>query len=309
MTLIDLPLRLFRALPASTRERLKATFGMLGHGPSAADGLRARMLAGDKKRVDRSARKTAALLTSHGFSGLAGKDVLEYGAGFLLSDVIAYHLAGARRVIALDYYPILDFAQSRHALAAADRAAIVAAMASHAPEEMVRRRLDALLALDPFDAAGLETLGIVYRAPCDVTRDPLDPASLDFIHSVSTFEHVPAAIVPDVLAALAAALRPGATMAHSIHLADHRDIDAAPFAFLADGDDWSPEQSDARGNRLLAPDWERIARAIPGVELMRLKATPNDAAALPAVLAPAFRAMPEAVLRVEWVRLVLRKTP
>jgi hypothetical protein len=308
MTLTDLPLRLFRALPAATRERLKATFGMLGHGPSAADGLRARMLAGDTKRVDRSARKTAALLTSHGFAGLAGKDVLEYGVGFLLSDVIAYHLAGARRVVALDYYPILDLAQSRRALGSADHGAIVEALAPHAPADAVRARIDALLALDPFDATGLATLGIDYRAPCDVTRRRLEPGSFDFIHSVSTFEHVPAAIVPDALAALAEGLRPGAVMAHSIHLADHRDIAGAPFAFLAEGDDWSPEQSDARGNRLLAPDWERIARAIPGVEVVRLKATRNDAAALPAILAPSFRALPNDVLRVEWMRLVLRKT-
>ena len=52
-------------------------------------------------------------------------------------------------------------------------------------------------------------------------------------------------------------------MVHNIHLEDHRDIDGAPFAFLAADTDWTEADYDSRGNRLRASDWVRIVAAIP----------------------------------------------
>lgn len=110
-----------------------------------------------------------------------------------------------------------------------------------------------------FGSGHLLSEALIYH----LAASPLAGESFDLILSLSVLEHVPPAVAPALLTNLLAMLRPGGTMVHNIHLEDHRDIDGAPFAFLAADTDWTEADYDSRGNRLRASDWVRIVAAIP----------------------------------------------
>lgn len=296
----------FRALPPGWRERLKGVLGALGHAPGWAQRLRARQLAETTKRLDRWAPELAAMLRTAGVTSLRGASCLEFGSGHLLTEPLLHHLLGARRSLAVDYFPIIEEGLLSAVCDGVDEEALVSALAPFEAPEAVRERYRALLARQDWSLAGLAELGIAYRAPYDAAAGPLAGEAFDLIASCSVLEHVPATQAAAILANLAAILAPGGTMVHAVHLEDHRDFKDAPFAFLAAGTDWTEADADKRGNRLRASDWLRIARAVPGVDLVADEPEVRRVA-LPAQLDPRFAGYDRDDLRTKRLVIALRK--
>jgi hypothetical protein len=299
---------LLRSLPPGVRERFKVALGALGHEPGWAHRLRARNLAQTRKRLDVLVEAIVERLELARFRSFAGAACLEFGSGHLLSEALIYHLAGAARTVAIDHYRILQEAEVPRALDGIDGDALVRALARWDDPAAIRARLDALKARTDWTLAGLRGIGIDYVAPYDLAASSLAGESFDLISSLSVLEHVPPAVAPALLTNLLAMLRPGGTMVHNIHLEDHRDIDGAPFAFLAADTDWTEADYDSRGNRLRASDWVRMAAAIPGTAVTRVEPLFRAGALLPPDIDLAFRSYDSADLRTSRIILVVHSS-
>lgn len=298
----------FRRLPPRWRERIKRLAGMAGHGRGPLDGWRARRLGAGAKRPELVARHMANLIGSLGWPSLAGREVMEYGSGYLLAEPLAASLFGAGRVDAMDYTALLDRKALRHYAAGADwrpAIALAAGRVGTAAAEAWRGRLESALAAGGHDWH--RHLDVHYHAPFDILADPPFGRTYDLIHSRSTLEHVPSNQASAILARLGALVRPGGAMFHYIHLEDHRDFDD-PFAFLAQGSDYSASDHDRRGNRLRASDWRAVFSALPGFDWRFLEQS-KDAALLPALIAPELRHYSPDDLRVVHFTAIGRRLP
>ena len=296
-----------RSLPPGLRERIKAALGALGHEPGWAHRLRARHLAQTRKRLDVLVEAVVERLDAAEFHGFTGAACLEYGSGHLLSEALIYHLAGAARTVSVDYYPLLQVSEVPRALDGVDEEGLVRALARWDDPGAIRARLDALKARADWSLAGLRSIGIEYIAPCDLSATPLAKESFDLISSLSVLEHVPPAIAPGLLTNLLAMLAPTGVMIHNIHLEDHRDIEGAPFAFLAADTDWSDADHDSRGNRLRASDWVRMVESVPGAVVARVVPTIKAGTRLPEALDPAFAAYDPVDLRTSRIIVVVNR--
>ena len=296
----------FRWLPPRERERLKALAGALGHAPGWAQRYRARQLAYTTKRLDKLAPALSVMLREAGVTRIAGLTCMEFGSGHLLSEPILYHIAGAQRSVALDYFPILQMGAVGLACHNVDPGVIVTSLQEFDCASSVRERLGAVISRTDWSLAALGSLGIEYIAPFDAAKGPLEPEAFDLITSLSVLEHVPRCAAEAILANLYAMLTPGGTMIHCIHLEDHRDFDEAPFAFLSSDTDWKDGDDDARGNRLLAPDWERFGRSLPGAIVTVAKRTAREGR-LPVELHPQFVRYDPADLLIGWLLLGVKK--
>lgn len=286
---MSLLLDLLRAKsPGIRKEKLKQLVGALGHEPGWSQKVRAELIARGRRRVDKVAKLAAGLQDRAGWESLAGRRIMEFGVGYVLSVPIVYWLAGAREVVATDYYPIVDLRASRRALHKADKKVLLQRLSQVANPEEVEARLASLLALERWTPDRLAGLGLHYIAPLDASR-PLPPiGTFDAIVSTSVMEHVPASLAGEILSNLQNVLSPGGCQLHTIHLEDHRDLARAPFAFLGTDDDYQDGQSDARGNRLRASEWIAISRSVPGAEAQSLGSRVKDHSLLPYPLHPKF---------------------
>jgi SAM-dependent methyltransferase len=296
----------FRVLPARWREQLKRAAGALGHQPGWAQRLRAQQLAETAKRLDQWAPNLASMLQTAGVRSLDGRACLEFGSGHLLTEPLLHHLLGARRAVAVDYFPILEESLVPSVCAGVDEEALVTALQAFAPADQIRLRYRALVARQNWSLAGLAELGISYVAPYDAAKAPLEREAFDLIASCSVLEHVPADQAQDILANLAAMLKPGGVMVHAIHLEDHRDFHNAPLAFLAADTDWREADADRRGNRLRRSDWMRMAEKLNGTDVVAVEAR-VAAADLPARLDSRFAAYDRDDLKVGGLVIAIRK--
>jgi hypothetical protein len=222
--------------------------------------------ANGKKRLDRAMAKVVDSLAKADIATLEGAHCLEVGAGFAPSDTLCLFLLGAASATATDYNAILQVDALQRAIAATDTRALEEAAAKLVARDVLADRLDRLRRACAGGLAGLETLGIRYLAPVDLSVARLD-ARYDLIYSISVFEHVPTDIIPAMLRNLADALSPSGVMLNEIHLEDHLDMVSDPFGFLrADGGYAPGRDADARGNRLRFGEWERLFGEIPGAE-------------------------------------------
>lgn len=301
-------IRGFRALPPRWRERLKRLTGALGHGPSWAHHIRARQLASSDRRLDAICEDLADRLRFAGVERLTGYSCLEFGTGYLLSEALAYHLAGARRAVAVDYFPILQGDEVRRACEGADAGRIVAAWAPFDDASGVRLRAQALLEREDWSLERLSEIGVSYVAPYDAARGPLQVEAFDVITSGSVLEHLPNDEAGTILAHVFAMLAPGGCMVHIIHLEDHRDFVGAPFAFLADGTDWTERDADTRGNRVRASEWIRMAQSLPGATVT-WRSKVKEAHTLPPRLHPRLAGCDPVDLRTGSLMLAVAKRP
>jgi hypothetical protein len=275
--------------PAIRKEKLKQLVGALGHEPGWSQKARAELIARGRRRVDKVAKLAAALPDRAGWESLAGRRIMEFGVGYVLSVPIVYWLAGASEVVATDYYAIVDLQASRRALHKADKKAIIQRLSHVANPQDVQARLASLLALERWTPDRLARLGLHYIAPLDASKPLPAIGAFDCIVSTSVLEHVPAALAGDILSNMQNALVPGGCQLHTIHLEDHRDLAHAPFAFLAADDDYQEGQSDARGNRLRGSEWMTVSRSVPAAEAQSLGSRVKDHSLLPDPLHPRYR--------------------
>jgi hypothetical protein len=293
--------------PGLRREKLKQLIGALGHEPGWAQKIRAELLAKGNRRADRVTGHAVTLAKRAGMGTLAGLRIMEFGLGHLLSVPVVYWLAGAREVVATDYYAILDLSASRRALLRADTATLIGKLAEIAEPTEIEARLRALLAMKRWTLSQLEELGIRYVAPLDASRPIPSLGSFDCVSSTSVMEHVPTATAGDILSNLHDRLVPGGAQIHNIHLEDHRDLRRAPFGFLGADDDYKDGQCDSRGNRLRASDWMAIARTVPGAQVEAAGGRVKRDAVLPEPLDAKFAGYAADDLKTATMLLLLRR--
>ena len=215
-------------------------------------------LAKSSKRVDLCSAQFAHMLHLAKYKSLEGKVCLEVGGGWVLSHAVVCYLLGAKRVIVVDierYAKPQVLSQAiEHSIYSIPRD-ILAPFAKHS---QIRERYNNLLNLPYYDFDTLQTLGIEYRAPLDLTREAVGE-SIDFIYSFSVLEHIHREDIGDILANLLESLNPKGVMIHNIHLEDHRSIVENPFAFLdTEGSLYTKKSQAQRGNRIRYSEWIQI---------------------------------------------------
>ena len=183
---------------------------------------------------------------------VVGKDVVEIGTGRRLHIPVALWLLGARRVLTVDLHRYLSGPLVEEGI------------------RSLRERPDALRPLlgvaasaDDFDArlaqllrctslaAVLETTGIEYHAPADARRLPVPDASFDLHVSHVVLQHVPPAVLVEMLAEARRVLRPSGCLVHFIDLSDmfsHDDPTIPAVHFLRFSD---AEWQRLAGNRFM----------------------------------------------------------
>jgi SAM-dependent methyltransferase len=261
--------------------------GVHGHAPGLIQAFRARRDARGPRRLDRTAEAICALVRQTNVT-IAAAPCMSFGVGTLLNEAVVLWLAGASRVVGVDYFPILDWSASREALHRADETALLTALDRISDEQHVRRRLTQLRALPRWTPAALAELGIVYHAPSDFSDRTPFPAQFAFIVSLAVLEHLPVDGAHDIVAQIHHSLKPGGVMVHNVHLEDHRDFARAPHAFLAASTDWRPTDCDLRGNRLRSSDWQRIFASLPNARVHVLEEHRRPEHPLPTALDPRF---------------------
>jgi SAM-dependent methyltransferase len=85
----------------------------------------------------------------------------------------------------------------------------------------------------------LNSLEILYLAPCDCRSLALESGSLDIIFSRAVLEHIPKPVIHEIFRESKRLLRPGGVMCHFIDNSDHwehRDKSISRINFLQHGD-------------------------------------------------------------------------
>ncbi|HET7923398.1 MAG TPA: class I SAM-dependent methyltransferase [Rhodanobacteraceae bacterium] len=113
------------------------------------------------------------------------------------------------------------------------------------------------------DSDLLRKYRIDYRAPIDVTRSGLADGEISFVYSTNTLEHIPVAVIRNILAEARRVLAKDAIMSHLIDYQDHYsygDSSASMFNFYRFSDSewrlWNP--SHHYQNRLRHGDFRNL---------------------------------------------------
>jgi SAM-dependent methyltransferase len=232
----------------------------------------------------------------------------EFGAGWDLAVPLAYAALGGGRQVLVDIRPNVRLELVNATLASLARQR--EALAAEADME--------LRDLGPPDLRGLDELeerfGIAYLAPRDARATGLPAASVDFVSSTNTLEHVPARDIAPILRECARLLRPDGVMSFRIDMQDHAsysDPRVSVYHFLRFSDRaWRLLTSDlGYQNRLRLPDYRRLFREAGLETLVESVAEParEHLAALARVeLAPRFRGYAREELAARALEVVVR---
>lgn len=164
------------------------------------------------------------------YGGSAPARSFEIGPGWELAVPLCLYMLGVERQVLADLRPLLKPELLAHAagfyLAEHD------ALERRAGRELRRLPGEALT------PAGLEALGISYRAPLDASQSGLAPGSIDLVHSTQVLEHVPPEALIPLMTECARVVSPDGVVSHTIDLADHYmhfDSACPPYNFLCYG--------------------------------------------------------------------------
>ena len=189
----------------------------------------------------------------------------EFGAGWDLAIPVAFAALGVGRQVLVDIRPSVRLELVNDSLAALER--LRPELEAEAGRELrpVGGALDSLDELEP-------RLGIRYLAPCDARDTGLDEASIDFVSSTDTCEHIPGEDLAAIFRECRRLLRPGGAFSCRIDLQDHYayfDRSLSRYNFLRFSDrSWRLVNSPLHHqNRLRSPDYLRLVRDA-GLELV-----------------------------------------
>jgi SAM-dependent methyltransferase len=237
------------------------------------------------------ARQHLRAFEEHGPGVPAAEAVFyEFGAGWDLKIALSYAALGVGRQVLVDIRPSVRLELVNDSLRTFERLW----------DELESEAGHALRPLSgPVRSTGEleDRFGIAYLAPRDARATGLPEASVDFVSSTDTCEHIPAADLARIFAECRRLLRPGGAFSCRIDLQDHYsyfDPKLSRYHFLRFSDRaWSLVNSPLHyQNRLRSPDYLRLVREA-GLEVVSETASgPSEQAlaelrALP--LAPRFR--------------------
>ena len=189
----------------------------------------------------------------------------EFGAGWDFAIPVAFATLGVWRQVLVDIRPSVRLELVNDSLAALER------LRSELEAEAGRELRAFGGALDSLDELG-PRLGIRYLAPCDARDTGLDEASIDFVSSTDTCEHIPGEDLAAIFRECRRLLRPGGAFSCRIDLQDHYayfDRGLSRYNFLRFSDrSWRLVNSPLHHqNRLRSPDYLRLVRDA-GLELV-----------------------------------------
>jgi hypothetical protein len=272
--------------------------------------LQSRNLARTSKRLDICASEVANYFFLAGIDEhypLRDKVCLEIGSGYVLSHALILYLLGAKKIYATDISPLLDASYITESIQQSVSYMIRDSLAGFEDHSVIRERLNRLLSVKQFTIDALQTFGIEYVAPIDLSERPLGK-TIDFMFSKSVLEHVPIDRISTLLHNLEIDLSNNGLMFHFIHLEDHQDIPNHPLDFLSEPSaTFTNKQQNTRGNRIRCSSWQTLFAELDTLETQfKFKWSRTDVP-LPSVIDPSVHFLDEADLRVSHLGVVSRK--
>lgn len=263
-----------------TRENIKNILGANGHAAGYIDYFKAYDHARGKKRADIVVGDVVDVLKKSEVDSLMGRKCLEFGCGYVPTELLIYKLLGAAEVAGADYNAIANFKQLGKALALSDKTILIDSLAQFEDVNIIRRNVESLM--DDIQNNSLCLVdNIKYLAPLDLTVRKID-SSFDFIHSVSVLEHISKKDIQKIMENLSYSLSENGVMIHEIDLRDHRDQVKRPFDFYSLRTDYVENRdADKRGNRILSCEWLDILNSVPGFKLSIVEENTLPVALLP----------------------------
>jgi SAM-dependent methyltransferase len=171
----------------------------------------------DEKFVEifNQAKKHVKALNHHGATSVETARFYEFGAGFELGIPLSFSALGVRLQVVVDIRRLLRIELVNEILRKLQRMRCEIEGCQN-PERFLDtnhsgRWIDQLA----------EYYGIQYLAPCDARNTGLEPASVDFVTSTNTLEHIPAIDIPLILKECRRLLKGGGLMSCIIDYQDH----------------------------------------------------------------------------------------
>ncbi len=293
-----------QALPDGLKSRIRST-GVFHQ-------REAKHLASKSKRLDLCSAQIAHILHISGLTGefpVREKTCVEIGSGWVLSHALVLHLLGAKRVIATDIEPIAYPSALHQSIHGSTISIIRDILSPFEEHDIIRERLNKLVAIKVFSFNVLKELGIEYVAPIDLAARSLD-TTYDLVISNSVLEHVPISDVKPFLENLSGNLSAGGKMIHCVHLEDHKNIINAPFDFLSEPENtYTTDVQNTRGNRIRRSQWVDILSQVKDMEFRLIYEWHRNDKKLPAALAPQFQDMDDMDLRTSHLGILGTKKP
>jgi SAM-dependent methyltransferase len=265
--------------------------------------------------MQRAAARIAGELRDHGFE-IRGKRVMEVGTGWRVDLPIALFLCGAKSIVTYDIHRYLKPGLVTSAIATLwrNREGAADVLAPFADRGELADRLQQLARAatvrEVFAIAGIE-----YRAPADATQSGLPAGSIDLHLSYTVLQHIPYAVLVDLLREATRVLAPGGLACHHIDLSDQfaradPSISRAHFLTYSETE-WATYGANqfAYHNRLRAADYERLYREA-GHEILGWVTRVDErslreiAAGFP--LAEPFRGLPAGMLATDAIHAISR---
>jgi SAM-dependent methyltransferase len=221
-----------------------------------------RTLPVSRKVFRRQRRRALAHVESyleHGPGRLGEAVFYEFGAGWDLTIPLVYWALGVERQVLVDRRPNARLELVNHTIRRLHRRRAALERTAGRPPRNVGRPLGSIADLEM-------RFGIRYLAPCDARATGLPSASVDFVSSTSTLEHIPEQDLVPILAECRRLLRPDGVLSCRIDMRDHfsyEDSRVSPYNFLRfPPAAWRLLNSRLLyQNRLRLPDYVRLIEA------------------------------------------------
>lgn len=224
----------------------------------------------------------ARWLQVHGL-GVESKRFLEVGTGHIPVVPIGLFLTGAARVDTFDLHRRIDWGLTRDALSwiASNRQIVEPLYQGVVAASVFEARFAVLARMWRTPQRFCEEARICYRAPSDAAHTGLPSGSIDCQFSMTVLEHIPPAIISDILVEARRLLALGGLAIHFIDLSDHfqhQDASIKQINFLRFGEEeWQRMAGNefAYCNRLRGSDYSMLF-ARSGYETLRMEAVLDE---------------------------------
>jgi SAM-dependent methyltransferase len=193
----------------------------------------------------------------------------EFGAGWDLTIPLVYRALGVERQVLVDIRPNVRLELVNHTLRRLRKGRAALRRVARRPVRGLGPPLGSSAELEP-------RFGIRYLAPCDARATGLPSASVDFVSSTSTLEHIPEPDIVPILAECRRLLRPDGVLSARIDLRDHfsyADSRLSPYSFLR----YSPRAWRLLNSRLLYQNRLRLTNHLRLIETAGFELVAVDA--------------------------------